>query len=65
MASKAVLRPGVAHSVCCAKNSPLIWREWLSRKGGCHFRPQLLEFDACSESQLPHQGHLGIAVLWD
>lgn len=39
LASKAMLRPGVAHSVCCAKNSLLIWREWLSRKGGYHFRP--------------------------
>lgn len=28
-------------------------------EGGCYFRPQLLEFDACSESQLPQPGTPG------
>lgn len=32
---------------------------------GRHLRPRPLEFSTCSESQLPYQGHLGIAVLWD
>lgn len=65
LASKAVCRPGVEHSESCAKDSPLIWREWLSRRTDVISDLNYLSLMHAQKANCHNQGHLGIAILWD